>query len=298
MATNKTINNFTGRAKTRRPYLKITPKFIQEHALIVNRVNGADYFLIYIALLGESLKSEFIITAPPRASMSEFVMTIVGNKNQALCNKAIKLFEQYDYIKKIDRNSFLMIEAPLISTFVAPSTLRSRTLRARKKQESQCCHNETLATPLNLTVFKPPLTTTDVVFEQITCDLRDLINNKGQLTSAYAERVWNISVDNVLKILKQSNYSKTFDIDIDVWTEIIKNCLLRAPSVIVVAAIVVATLKHKRKINDKFRYFKQCFESANENPGRYIENYHILKNSKDQEIEELIKIAKTPWLKN
>ena len=289
-------------------WFRFYDNFANEHANICNRPDGNAFLGMYTRLLALSLENDGIILVSLKAKVTDSIAVLVNESNLGLVRRLITILTRYDYMQRLENGSLFFPKWKELVRQETATAKRVRKHRANSLKSGQAlhcntqdhpgalhCNTDVTPVPLNKIINKPKVhELTDVSIEQFNNKLRLLMNEKGQLKSAHAMSFWKSSKDDVLDLLKTYGYL-TEDFIKDDWYSAIESCLARALPVVVAAAAIAAS-NHKGKITNKINYFKRCFINTTKDPERYIENFAALQEQHNQKMEELCKIARTPWL--
>lgn len=278
-----------------------------DHGNICNRVDGNSFLGMYTRLLALSIKNKGIIKISLKAKVTDAVSTLVNEPDLVKVRSLISILSRYGYMERIDKETLFFREAEELSSSETAAAKRMRKLREERKNHSkasqcyasdesmpsQCYANVTPCSPnppyKNINI--PPKLSKDS--NGISKDIP--INRKNRRTN-------NKKCDCVTPMalgqwLINNKYITKAGFERDQWLITITECFSKASDYTCLVSIAAERVVNSTsKIKGKLNYFKRTFGHILANPEKYVENWDEIMKVRQERIDELIKIAQTPWL--
>lgn len=288
-------------------WFKFFDTFPYDHGDICNRPDGNSFLGMYTRLLALSIKNKGIIKISLKAKVTDAVSTLVNEPDLVKVRSLISILSRYGYMERIDKETLFFREAEELTASETSSARRMRRLRNEKNKSSnasqcyapsqdsasQCspCASQCSPIPPYKNINTPPKLSKDS--NGISKDIP--INRKNRRTN-------NKKCDCVTPMalgqwLINNKYITKAGFERDQWLITITECFSKASDYTCLVSIAAERVVNSTsKIKDKLNYFKRTFGHILANPEKYVENWDEIMKVRQERIDELIKIARTPWL--
>lgn len=173
-------------------WLKLYEGFMQSPQMKVIRKmqNGAEYILLYISLMLESIESAGHLRFNEIIPYNDEMLASVTDTNVDIVRTGMKIFEELGMIQKLDDGTIFLPEVPKLIGKESESTQRVREWRLKNQKERELLQCNTDVTKCNSDVTK--------------CN-----DNKEKDKDKNKEKEIDKEKDNNLLLLLERNYART-----------------------------------------------------------------------------------------
>lgn len=286
-------------------WFRFSSTFSTDHSDLCNRPNGNALIGMYARLLALSVENDGIIEISLKAKITESIATLVNESDFGLVRKLISILYRFDYMEKLDNGSLFFREAKELSGKECGSAIRVRRYRERvyKSDRPLQCNTSDDTTPLqcntNVTpvTHNPPYKNNINIPPQVSKDTKGIskdipkgidrrTNNKKRTCTC------ETPLELVQWLVKQG-YITTVTKE---WNKTVSECFSSSTLPLLVRITAERVAGTRTEVKDKLSYFKRTFGHIQKNPEQYVDDWPKLVQEHQEHLEQITKIAKTPWL--